>query len=217
LLTAKEIQAEAFLRETVEIYDKTHVPDPGKSADLALQEKFEAINKSLSQYSCIFGYRYINVLKQLIGMQENDSLNNIYGKIIAKPQDEELMNRNYQKCFEAFFGDVEAVHVKVQQPHFLKNISPREAVILTMWSMVTAKRTRNDNMQQLIVCGINSSGTFEKYRFFLLAFPSLYFDFFIQFCLQENRPFSRMCCKKRHTHLRQRPGWDGTMSAQSRH
>jgi len=156
LLTWREAEIEKILKSFVDQYVET---SQGMSADFAQQDKVDKINRSLAeQYSVIISTKYLPVVKQMISFQEEDLMNNLYGRIQAKPQDDISMNKKYKRCFCQFMYDKDCVNVKAERVDLIKNVDPVDAAILTLFAMVTTKRSKNDNMLQLIVCGINSAG-----------------------------------------------------------
>jgi len=158
LLTPKEVQAELLLQKYVNEFQALYKSE-GMSADFAMQEKLDQINRKISnEVSVILSTKYKPVLKEMMTIEEEDQMNNMYGRIFAKPQDDRIMDLNYKRCFRAFMDDTDCVSIKAENEKMLKNISARDAAILTLFSMVTTKRTRNDNILQLIVSGTTSSG-----------------------------------------------------------
>jgi hypothetical protein len=109
--------------------------------------------------SFVLGHRLESVIRFVINQREQFQLKDLYGNICASTPPQELSSLAYQKCFDTFVDCQDAVSIKAGDPLLIGNIDPRDAFVLTFFSIVTMKRSKGDNLMQLIICGRSSTGT----------------------------------------------------------
>jgi len=138
-------------------FEKRHANEEGVPIDLVQQEKFETLNRDMSEISVILASKYKPVLRNMMSIKEEENLNNLYSTIKATTGDDLEMAVKYKRCFNAFVNSPEVSFV-AKNKEYLKNIAEMDYFILEYFAMLTNKRQKHDNLLQLICCGKNSSG-----------------------------------------------------------
>lgn len=156
LLTKKEKLTEQFLNQV--LAGQRRDGACGTSADMSHQHRIETAEKKLAEVSMILAHKHKSMISDVVAQQESKLLNRRYGRIKAKPKSDVDLSKNYRKCFDAFVNSEDCVSFRAPHKQLLKNIKIRDAFTLTFFSMNTTKRSENDNILQLIVCGETSCG-----------------------------------------------------------
>lgn len=156
LLSKKEVIAEKFILDLISSMEKNN--EPGTSADLSHQNLMEEAEKKFSDCSVILSHKYKPIIAEAISQIEHRRNQNRFAIIRSMPENEEILSRNYKKCFEAFINNEQCVSFKTGNPSMLKNIPIRDYFTLAFFAMNTNRRQKNDHLLQLLITGRNSSG-----------------------------------------------------------
>jgi len=161
LLTKKEIAIEKKLRNVVNNIQVKSFKENlanGTSFDICQQQNVAEAKNEIAKDSFILTHRYQGCIKTMFAMQQDRHLQQKMGKIVATKRPAEDMIENYRKCFDAFVDSEDCVSFKVANKSSIGNLTPKDAFILTFFSMLTNYRQANDQMLQLICCGTTSTG-----------------------------------------------------------
>jgi midasin (ATPase involved in ribosome maturation) len=157
LLSTREKHVEEFLHMFFDSLEKEN-KFAGMSADLAQQSRFDEAFKKVSELSLVLSHRLESVIKFVLNQREQNTLKGLYGNIQASGPSQEESSEAYQKCFNTFVDCLDAVSIKAGDPLLIGDLCPREAFILTFFAFITMKRSKGDNLMQLIICGKSSTG-----------------------------------------------------------
>ena len=158
LLTPREKNSENFLTQFLVQFDQSHQRTDGTSADLSQQERMEKAEQAMSDCSVILANRFKPILKDFVSVNEKKHLDDKFAFVRPVKQDENLWASNYNRCLNTFLDNSDCVSIQAGNKQALKNINPKDAVVLILWAMNTNRRFQGDNMLSLIVSGKTSCG-----------------------------------------------------------
>ena len=79
------------------------------------------------------------------------------------------MADKYRKCFNTWVDASQCVSFKATNTKLLGSLSPKDMFILTYFAFLTCKRTENDNILQLGVVGLSTTGKSTLFEACLMA------------------------------------------------
>jgi len=159
-LSAKEVMIDDFLVDFVNKHEASTSQHgaSGCAADMAQQKAYEAVEKEMTSLSVILSQRYKSHIQHILSLKDDDQQKEVFGSIQAHVDEDQDMADSYRACFDAFVDDTESVSFVASSKGVLKDIEPKDAFILTFYAIATTRRSANDNILQLILSGVTSSG-----------------------------------------------------------
>jgi hypothetical protein len=157
-LTEKEKRSEEFLGQFIQTFETCHTRNEGMSVDLSQQERLEKAEQQMNNCSVILAAKFKPILRDYIAVQEQKYLNDKYACVKSAKPNDDLLAKQYNTCINSFLDNVDCVSIKAHNKSALKNISPKDVCLLTLWAMNTNRRSQGDNLLSLIVAGRTSCG-----------------------------------------------------------
>lgn len=154
LISAKEIVTENFLKELLE-----SLPEPPNSSavELAKAWKDEA-RKRINNLSVTLSHRVQPIVQLMLEQKLADSMDKCFSTIETVEPLVYDMALKYRNCFNTWVDSHACVSYKVTNTKLLGNLHVKDAFILTFFSFLTCRRTKNDNVLQLGIVGCSTTG-----------------------------------------------------------
>jgi hypothetical protein len=123
------------------------------SADELQQYQMSRAHERLSKCSPVLAHRYGPLLKTHFQHLQEERLNDAFAEIDVEGLPLAKKARVYQRCFDNFVDDEEAVAFATYNKTMLGNVSAKDYWILVFFIMATCRRVKGDAMLQLIISG----------------------------------------------------------------
>jgi hypothetical protein len=163
LLTKKDEFAENFLSNLME-HVRGKLSSQGASSNLSPDEyRHFALNEAgelLHNSSIMLSHKFLPIIKTYITEEYNSAMHSGLATVTLPDEPIQLMAKRYFRCFKTFIESENCISFATGNKNFDANsrVTLRDLFVLTLFAMVTCKRTKNDNMLQLILSGITSCG-----------------------------------------------------------
>ena len=162
LTTANDLKIDDVLdRLFKEVAKKRSCPYDDEDEDEAADNMTETLEneakKMAMESSFSSAHKLSSVLKVAVDFKASESLQKKYGRVKARKVAKDTMSENYIRCLLAWINSP-FVSFAFGNPTMLGRIDIKDAFLLIFFSMVTTLRQRFDNLPQLIIAGISSSG-----------------------------------------------------------
>lgn len=154
LVSAREFVTESFLKE---IIDTLPEPPNSSAVELAKTWKDEA-KKRITGLSVTLSHRVQPIVQLMLEQKLADSMDKSFLTIEMSEPCLKTMALQYQQCFNTWVDADAHVSFKATNTLLLGNIAVKDMYILTFFSFLTCKRTKNDNILQLGLVGCSTSG-----------------------------------------------------------
>lgn len=164
LLKAKEIETEALLKDIVE---SLPIPENASVSELAKIWKEETRQK-VTKMSAVFSHKVGPLIDLLCDQKISEIVNQSFARIEPLNVDAIEMITSYKHCFNSFMDAEEYVSFRTANQVLVGNISLKDLYILTFFAMATCRRTKNDNLLQLGMVGMSTSGKSTIFESILL-------------------------------------------------
>lgn len=154
LVSARELVTESFLREIIET-----LPEPPNSSavELARAWKDEA-KKRITEMSVTLSHRVQPIVQLMLEQKLAKAMDRSFLTIpTIEPCLVDMVNR-YKRCFNTWIDDNQCVSFKATNVRLLGSIDVKDMYILTYFTFLTCKRTKNDNILQLGMVGCSTAG-----------------------------------------------------------
>lgn len=154
LITARELVTESFLKEIIE-----SLPEPPNSSavELARAWKDEA-KKRIGAMSVTLSHRVQPIVQLMLEQKLAKSMDKSFHTIqTLEPSLVDMVNK-YKRCFNTWIDASQCVSFKATNVRLLGSVNTKDIYILTFFSFLTCKRTKNDNILQLGMVGCSTAG-----------------------------------------------------------
>jgi hypothetical protein len=154
LISARELVTESFLKE---ILDSLPEPPNSSAVELARAWKDEA-KKRIGDMSITLSHRVQPIVQLMLEQKLAKAMDKSFSTIqTVEPSIVEMVNK-YKKCFNTWIDDGQNVSFKATNLGLLGSVSAKDMYILTFFTFLTCKRTKNDNILQLGLVGCSTAG-----------------------------------------------------------
>lgn len=156
MLSTKDILIESFLQE---IIDNLPDADGSNSAAVELARVWkEEARKKISSMSVTLAHRVEPIVQLMLEQKLAANMEQSFASIKTIDTSMIEMIEKYQKCFNIWVDASDCVSFKTTNKRLLGQISPKDMYILTFFSFLTCKRSKNDNILQLGMVGCSTCG-----------------------------------------------------------
>ena len=157
ILSNKDRDIEEFIRTFVN-QDFTSNQN-ATAADLSGQQSLEKAQQNLcEQGGIVLAHKLWPIMKDMFVQFESMKISKLFAEVEAEEEDLYEMANCYATLFEQYINDDESVRFQAHNLDLLKNVHIKDAFVLIYYAMLTTKRTRSDNILQLLISGVTSTG-----------------------------------------------------------
>jgi hypothetical protein len=106
----------------------------------------------------VFSHKLEALIKFILNQKELTQLKGLCGEITAYSPPLSQSSIAFQKSFNRFIDAENCVSIKAGDGTLIGALSPKDVTILSLFAFATVRRSKSDNVLQIIVCGMNSTG-----------------------------------------------------------
>lgn len=154
LVSAKERKTEDFIKGIVDTLPNTgHV-----SAAEASKIWTDSAKQKLNDFSVTFSHKVSPLVNILLEKKMVEAVSKNFVQIEPLQLDDKQLVQKYASCFNAWVDAKDHVSFKATNQKLVGGIDVKDLYILTLFVFATCQRTKNDNLLQLGLVGISTSG-----------------------------------------------------------
>ena len=144
-----------------EIVRDSAIDDEDDSAELVAQRLHKRAHQKIMNYNSALARRLTPILKSFVDLRNESELRKKFAKIRARKSNQDEMDRKYCLFFNKWINSSKCVSFNFYNPALLNKISIKDAFVLTFFAMATNERRKGDNLPQIIISGVSTSGNLK--------------------------------------------------------